>query len=232
MEFVRRALAEWPLLPVRLVRTRLGCWLLLLLGGLWWLQRGDPAADPVGVPVVAGTLGAVVCAAALAGSRGDRAALAHRLLHPTSPAAIAAGRWLSALCGAALLIAVVAGHAAWTTRGALVNVGAALAGLAAAAAVSACVLALVLVGGHRLAVLAFLWFLAVSAVPPQAMLRLGHRGVISLIGAGLLELGPSVWRYRDIATGDLGATAHAVVWIGVGLSLAAWQVARLGGRRL
>jgi hypothetical protein len=232
VEFVRRALAEWSLLPVRLVRTRLGVWLLLLLGGLWWLQRGDPAADPVGIAVVAGTLGAVVCAAALAGSKGDRAALAHRLLHPTSPGAIAVGRWLSALCGAALLIALVAGYAAWTVRGAPVLVGAALAGLAAAAAVSACVLALVLVGGQGVAVLAFLWFLAISVVAPAAMLRLGHGSIISLIGAGLLELGPSVWRYRNIATGDLGAAAHAVVWIGVGLRLAAWQVARLGGRRL
>jgi hypothetical protein len=101
VEFVRRALAEWPLLPVRLVRTRLGVWLLLLLGGLWWLQRGDPAADPVGVAVVAGTLGAVVCAAGLAGSRADRAALAHRLLHPTSPAAIAP---VARRCGAVAVV--------------------------------------------------------------------------------------------------------------------------------
>ncbi len=232
MEFVRRTLTEWPLLPVRLVRTRLGFWLLLLLGGLWWLQHGDPAADPVGVAVLAGTLGAVLCAAALAGSRDDRAALAHRLLQPTSPAAIAAGRWLSAACGAALLVLIVAGHAAWATPGARGSVGAALAGLAAAAAVSACVLALVLVGGSVLAVPAFLWFLLVSVVPPERMLGLGHRGVVWLMGAGVLEIGPSVWRYRGIATGDLGAMAHAVLWVGVGLSIAAWQVARLGGRRL
>lgn len=217
---------------MRLVRTRLGFHLLLLLAGLWWLQRGDPAADPVGIAVLAGTLGAVVCVSALAGSRDDRAALAHRLLHPTSPAAIAAGRWLAAVWGAGLLVAVLVGQAAWTTRGTLVHAGAALAGLAAAAAVSACVLALVLTGGSVLAVLAFLWFLAVSAVTPQAMLGLGHRGAVSLIGAGLLELGPSVWRYRDIATGDPGATAHAVLWVGVGCSIAAWRVARLGARRL
>jgi hypothetical protein len=232
MEFVRRTLSEWLLLPVRLVRTRLGLWLLLLLGGLWWLQRGDPAADPVGVAVLAGTLGAVVCAAALAGSAGDRAALAHRLLQPTSPAAIAAGRWLLAACGAALLVLIVAGHAAWATHGVRDTVGAAIAGLAAAAAVSACVLALVLVGGSALAVPAFLWFLLISAVPPERMLGLGHRGVVWLIGAGVLEIGPSVWRYRDIATGDLGATAHAVLWVGAGLSIARWRVARLGGRRL
>lgn len=232
MEFVRGVLAEWPLLAVRLRRTRLGIHLVLLLGGLWWLQRGDPAADPVGVAVLAGTLGAVVCAAALAGSKSDRAALAHRLLHPTSPAAIAAGRWVAAVCGAGLIVAVLAAHAAWTTRATLVHAGAALAGLAAAAAVAACVLALVLTGGTVLAVLAFSWFLLVSVLTPAAMLGLGHRGVVAIIGAGLLELGPSVWRYRDIATGDPGATAHAVLWVGVGCSIAAWRVARLGARRL
>jgi len=232
MKFVHRVLAEWPLLPARLVHTRLGVWLMLLLMGLWWLQRRDPAPDPVGIAVLTGALAAVVCAAALAGSRGDRAALAHRLLHPTSPAAIATGRWLCSVCGAVWLVLAVTVRAAWTAPGPLVGVGAALAGLAAGAATSACVLALVLVGGQGLAVLTFLWLLLVGAVPPEAILGLGHHGIVSLTGAGLLELGPSVWRYRDIATGDLGAAAHALVWVGVGLGVAAWRIARLGGRRL
>ncbi len=232
MEFVRRVLAEWPLLPARLVHTRLGIWLLLLLAGLWWLQGGAPAADPVGIAVLAGTLGAVVCAAALGGARADRAALAHRLLHPTSPVAIAAGRWLGSAGGAGCLVLVVTGRAAWTTHAPLVSAGATLAGLAAAAAVSACVLALVLLGGVGLALLAFLWLLLVSAVPPEAILGLGHRGVVPLIGAAFLELGPSVWRYRGIATGNPGAIAHVVLWVGVGLSIATWQITRLGRHRL
>jgi hypothetical protein len=177
-------------------------------------------------------LGAVVCADGLAASTGDRAALAHRLLHPTTPAAISTGRWLGAASGAALVVLALSGYAAWSTHGAIVGVGAPLAGMAAAVATSASVLALVLIGGHPAAVLAFLWFLFVSTVSPEAMLGLGHHGVVSTILAGMLEVGPAVWRYRDIALADLGATAHAVFWAGVGLAIATWRVSRLGGRAL
>lgn len=220
------------MLPARLARTRLGLWLLLLLVGLWWLEHGDPAADPVGIAVLAGTLSAVLCVGALAGSAPDRAALSHRLLQPTTPIAIATGRWLAAVCGAGLLVAVVAGQAAWTARGGLTYAGAAAAGLAAAAAVSAAVLALVWIGGNALAVLAFAWLFLVSALPPEALIGLWHGGVLALIGAGILEIGPSIWRYRSIAIGDLGGAAHAVAWIAVGLGIAAWRAARLGARRL
>ena len=232
MEFVRRTLTEWPLLPVRLVRTRLGVWWLVLVGALWWLQRGDPRADPVGIAVLAGTLGAVVCVAGLAASTADRAALAHRLLHPTTPAAITTGRWLGAVSGATLAICALSGYAAWSTHAASVGVGAPLAGVVAAVSASASALALVLVGGHPAAVLAFLWFLFVSTMSPEAMLGLGRHGVPATILAGMLEVGPSVWRYREVASGNLGAAAHAVLWVGAGLSIATWRVARRGGRRL
>jgi hypothetical protein len=220
------------LLPARLARTRLGLWLLLLLVGLWWLEHGDPAADPVGIAVLAGTLGAVLCVAALAGSAADRAALAHRLLHPTTPLAIAIGRWLAAVCGASLLVAIVVGQATWTTRGGVTYAGAAAAGLAAAAAVSAAVLALVWIGGNALAVLAFAWLFLVSALPPEALIGLWNGGLVALIGAGILEIGPAIWRYRSIAIGDLGGAAHAAAWIAVGLGIATWRATRLGARRL
>jgi hypothetical protein len=232
MRFLPQVLAELPLLPWRLLRTRLGLWLGLLMAGLWWLEHGDPAADPVGIAVLAGTLGAVICVAALAGSAADRAALAHRLLHPTTPLAIAIGRWLAAVCGASLLVAIVVGQAAWTTRVGLTYAGAAAAGLAAAAAVSAAVLALVWIGGNALAVLAFAWLFLVSALPPEALIGLWHGGVLALIGAGILEIGPSIWRYRSIAIGDMDGAAHAVVWIAVGLGIATWRATRLGARRL
>lgn len=232
MEFVRQTLAEWPLLPLRLVRTRLGIWLLLLVAGLWWLQHGDPAADPVGIAVLAGTLGAVVCVDGLAASHSDRAALAHRLLHPTSPSAITAGRWLGAVSGATLAVCVLCGYAAWATHGAVFGPGAPLAGVAAAVAAAASVLALVLVGGHPAAVLSFLWFLGFSTASPEAMLGLGHHGTVATILAGMLEIAPSVWRYRDIASGDLGAALHAVTWVGVGLTIATWRVSRIAGRAL
>jgi len=231
MRFIRLVLAELPLLPWRLVRTRLGLWLGLLMAGLWWLEHGDPAADPVGIAVLAGTLGAVICVAALAGSAADQAALAHRLLQPTTPVAIATGRWLAAVCGASSLVAIVAGHAAWTTRAGLTFAGAAAAGLAAAAAVSAAVLALAWIGGNALSALAFGWLFLVSALPPEALIG-RHGGPLALIGAGILEIGPSIWRYRGIAAGDLGGAAHAAAWIAVGLGIAAWRAARLGARRL
>lgn len=232
MTLARLVLAELPLLYWRIVRTRLGLWLGLLLAGVWWIERRDPAADPVGIAVLAGTLGGVVCVGSLSGSAADRAAVAHRLLHPTTPLAVAAGRWLAAVCGAGLVVGIVAGHAAWATRDTLTSVGAAAAGLATAAAVSAALLALVWFGGNLLAALAFGWLLFVSALPPETLIGLGHSGTFAMIGAAVLEVGPSIWRYRGIAVGDLGAVAHAVAWIGVGIGVATWRAARLGARRV
>lgn len=229
---MRCVLAEMPLLRVRLLRTRLGVWLTLLLGAILWLERTSPVPDPFGATVLVGILGAVLCVAALAGSRADRAALACRLLDPTSPGAVAAGRWLGAMCAASLLVLAVAVEGAWRADAVLASFEAAIAGLAAAAAVTGCTLALVLTGGNGLAMVWFAWLLLLSGAPPEAILGRGHASVAAIIAAGLLEIGPSVWRYRAIASGDLGAAAHAAAWAGIGLLVAAWRVARLGGRRL
>jgi len=228
--FLRRVLAEFPLLPWRVARTRLGLWLALLFVGLARLAGGE--TDPAAVAVLAGTMGAVVCVSGVAGSAADRAALTHRLLQPTTPIALAAGRWLAAAGGAAALVAGVAGYAACTTRDGPGAVGAAAAGLTAAAAVSAVVLPLVWTGGNALAVLTFAWLVLVSAMPPEAVIGLGRGGALAVFGASVLEVGPAMWRYRGVAAGDLGAAAHAAAWVGLGLGIAAWRAARLGARRL
>lgn len=232
MEFIRRVFAEWPLLPCRLVRSRLGLWLGLLTAVLWRLGHGVSNADPAAIAVLAGSLAAVLTAAALAGLPGDRPALAHRLLQPTSSLAIAAGRWLAATSGACAVVLVLAASLGWSPGGTVVHSEAIAAGMVAAGAVCAAVLPGVLIGGNALAVLAFGWLLLVSVAPPEVLIGLRHHGVVSFAGAALLEIGPSVWRYRGIATGDSGAVAHAALWVGAGIGLAAWGVARLGARRL
>jgi hypothetical protein len=229
---MRCVFAEWPLLPCRLVRSRLGVWLGLLTAVLWRLAHGVSTADPAAIAVLTGTLAAVLCTAALAGLPGDRAALAHRLLQPTSSLAIAAGRWLAATSGACAVVLVLAASLGWSPSGTVVHSGAIAAGMVAAGAVSAVVLCGVLVWGNAIAVLAFLWLLLVSVAPPEALIGIRHHGVVTFTGAALLEIGPAVWRYRGIATGDPGAVAHAAVWVGVGIALATWGVARLGARPL
>src|SRR5207245_2754662 len=94
-------LAEWQLLRSRLVRSRLGIWLLLLgAAGVWLAARGGPLT--VLAPHV-GMLGAVLGVAFTAGSDADRAALSLILTHPTTPLPLAAGRRLAALPAASAL---------------------------------------------------------------------------------------------------------------------------------
>ncbi|HMA43820.1 MAG TPA: hypothetical protein VKO86_07380, partial [Gemmatimonadales bacterium] len=75
MDFLRGVRADWPLLRIRLLRTRLGLWLVLVVAALLWLGRAAPTVDPVTVMLQAGALGAVLCVGYLAGSGSDRAAL-------------------------------------------------------------------------------------------------------------------------------------------------------------
>src|SRR5207247_906641 len=103
---LRCALAEWQLARTRLVRSRLGLWLLLLVGGLVLVAR-----HPVILALDTGMLAAVLAVAFTAGADSDRAALALTLTHPTTPLAVALGRWLAAgLAGG--------GSGAWAQGGA------------------------------------------------------------------------------------------------------------------
>src|SRR5262245_48064119 len=118
MRFLRRVVAEVTLLSPRLTRTRLGTSLLLLGLALMWLRsRG---LDPLTAVLQAGALGAVIGAAWVAGGARDRAALATALTHPTTPLAIATGRWVAIVLPAALLATRSEERrvgTGWSTRG-------------------------------------------------------------------------------------------------------------------
>jgi len=230
VDFLRGIRAEWPLLRIRLLRTRLGLWLVLVVVASLWLERTATAPDPLTTSLRAGALAAVLCIGYLAGSSPDRRALVLPLLHPLTSGAVTVGRWCAATGGAALVVLAVAAHAAWTTGAVPASLGAALAGLATAGAVGACTLALVWSGGNVLAGLLFVWLALAGGAPPESLIGASHPGPTRLLLAGLQEVAPAPWRYRAIASGDPGAAIHAVAWILIGLMLARWRARRLAGR--
>src|SRR4029077_9057065 len=89
----RCALVEWQGVRARLVRTRLGLWLLALVVSQLALPGSADAADLARLGLLAATL----AVAFGAGSDADRPALPLALSHPTTPTAVAAGRALSAI---------------------------------------------------------------------------------------------------------------------------------------
>src|SRR2546422_3222697 len=86
----------------RLTRPRHGVSLLGLGILLVWLS--SHGLDPLAVALHAGALGAVIGAAYAAAGESDRAALGFALTHPTTPLAIATGRYLAAVVPAAGLV--------------------------------------------------------------------------------------------------------------------------------
>ena len=227
MELLHGIRADWPFLRIRLLRTRLGLWLLLLVVALSWLERAAPASDPLATVLQAGTLGAVLCVGYLAGSGADRAALLLPLLHPTSAGTLVLGRWTAATAGAALAMLAVASHSAWTTGAVTASLERALAGLVAAGAVASCTFALVLAGGNVVAALYFIWLTLLGNAPPETLLAVPHPGLARIALAALVEVAPAPWRYRAIAEGDAGAMLHAAAWMVLGLGAARWLVRRL-----
>jgi hypothetical protein len=227
VDLLRNVRAEWPVLRIRLLRTRLGLWLVLVVVALLWIERAAPASDPLTTILQAGTLSAVLCVGYLVGSGADRAALLLPLLHPTTPGALVLGRWAAATGGAALAVLAVAAHTVWTTGAVAASLSAALAGLAAAAAVASCTLALVLTGGNVLATLFFVWLALVGSAPPETLIGAPHPGSIRTVLAVVLELAPAPWRYRSISTGDAGALLHAAAWVALGLAAARNLVGRV-----
>ena len=217
MHFLRCVFAEWALVRPRLLRTRLGACLLLLGATLVWL--GNRGADPLAVALHAGALGGVLSAAFAAGSSADRAAFAIALAHPTTPLAVACGRWLSAVIPAAGLTIACTALVRWEWD-------AAAAGLAAAAAVAACALAAVLVAGAGAALPLFLFMALAGAAPPEAIVGVAEPGALRLAVASALELGPALWRYREVAGGDAGALLHAATWAALGVVLSSALVRR------
>ncbi len=212
MRFLRCVHAEFLLILPRLTRTRLGISLLALGATLVWLRTYG--LDPLTIALQAGALGAIVACAGVVGHEGDRAAFATALAHPTTPLAVATGRWLTIVLAASALTVVCTLAIGWRT-------GAVVAGLLAAAAVGSCALAVVLLVGRSAALALFLFIAVAGTVAPERLVALASPGVLRLTAASALELGPALWHYRDIATGDAGAIVHAVAWSGLGILLAA-----------
>jgi hypothetical protein len=218
MGFLHCALAEWPFLRIRLLRTRLGVWLVLLLAVVLRLDHAAGARDPLAAVLLVASAGATLCVAYLAGARADRAALALALLHPRFPGAVTVGRWLAATSGAAILVLVAAIHS---------GVGVALAGVVTAATMSAWTLALGWWGGNVLVGAWLIWLALAGGASPETVLAHSHPGAARYAVAGALEVVPALWRYRGLAIGEPGATAHAAVWIALGLAGARARAARV-----
>ena len=226
MHWLRCVVAEWQLLRSRLVRSRLGIWLLLLgAAGVWLAARGGPLT--VLAPHVA-MLGAVLGVAFTAASDADRAALSLILTHPTTPLAVAAGRWLAALTAAATLVLAllfVSGAVASGPGGLLVRAGAAACGAAAAAA--GCALVAGAAGGNTLAGVLFLYIAVPSVVSADALATAPAAGMLARVGALVLELLPGAWRYAALERGDPLGWVHAACWAVGGVA----GTARLLSRR-
>jgi len=216
VHFLRCVHAEWLLLRPRLTRTRLGVFLLALAISLVWLQQRG--VDPVIVSLHAGALGAVLGAGFMVGAGRDRAAFATALGHPTTPLAIAVGRWV------AIAVPAIAVTLACTIPGGW-QPGAVVAGSTAALAVAGCALVVVLAGGSGAAVALFLLMAIAGSVSPERLIGLAHPGALRVAAASVLELGPALWHYRDVATGDLGAVLHGGAWAGLGIILASGLIA-------
>jgi hypothetical protein len=215
MRFLHCVHAEFLLVSPRLFRTRLGLALLALGVTLVWLRAHG--LEPLTVALQAGALGAVVGAAGVVGHENDRAALATALTHPTIPLAVATGRWFAIVLPAAALASAmgVAGPA-----------GSVAAGIMAAAAVGGFALAVVLPLGNGAALSLFLFMAVAGTVAPERLVDLAQPGALRLAAASALELGPALWHYRDIATGDPGAALHAIAWSGLGILVARWLISR------
>lgn len=217
MGFLRCALSEWPFLRIRLLRTRLGVWLVLLLAVVLRLDRTAAVSDPLAAVLLVAGGGATLCVAYLAGARADRLAVGPALLHPRSPGAMTVGRWLAATGGAAVLVIAAAVH---------VGIGIALAGLVTAATMSAWTLALAWSGGNVLVGAWLIWLALAGGQSPEAILAHPHPGPLRCAIAAALEILPGLWRYRGLASADLGAAAHAALWVLVGLAIARSRAGR------
>lgn len=224
---LRGVLAEWQLVRARLVRSRLGLWLLLLEVGFVWLALGSGNGVLAPLALRTAMLAAVLGVAFTAGSAADRAALALTLTHPTTPVAVAAGRWLAAVTPAVLVTlggSVVAALARGWEVTDVVRAALPLAG--AAGAVAACALLAVWVAGNGLAAILFFYIALVGGLTPTDLAQRFEPGVVRSLGAALLSFAPSPWRYDRLAAAAAGAWLHAAAWVVSGVGLASFVLRR------
>ncbi len=227
MHALRCVLAEWQLLRARLLRSRLGLWLLLLGAGAAWLAAHASTADLPALALAVAMLGAVLGVAFAAGSDADRASLLLTLTHPTSPLAVATGRWLAAVTAATCLLVAwlfVAG-----ARDGFIGldfVRVAIAGAAAAAAIAAGTLVAVWSVGNALAGVLFLYIGVLSTLSPDALRSTAPPSALRSVVVAVLELLPGVWRYHGLTAGDTAAWGHAALWVATGVPLAALVLRR------
>jgi len=217
------ALAEWRVVRARVVRTRLGLWLLALAVAALALP-GTTEAD--GLARV-GLLAAALVVAFGAGSDADRAALPLALTHPTTPAAVAAGRALAGVAVAdAVVLTVVAGHV-WRHGWLDPHLArSAVAGMAAAAAGAGCALAVAWTFGNVLVGALVAYFALLSAVPPDGLAALFGPHPLVTMGSALVWVLPGTWRAAPLAAGEPGAWLHALAWAVGGTALAALRLRR------
>jgi len=217
MRFLHCVHAEFLLAFPRLARTRLGVSLVALGTTLIWLSAH--ALDALTVTLQAGALGSILGAAAIVGHDTDRAALTTALTHPTTPLAVATGRWLAIVLPASVLVMVCVTAIGW-------RADAILAGMVATAAVGSFALAVVLPLGRGAALALFLFMAVAGTIPPERLVDLARPGMARLAAASAMELGPALWHYRDIVNADWGAILHALAWTGLGILLAAAFIGR------
>jgi len=229
MLFVYAALAEWQIARARLLRTRLGLWLLLIGAGFVALAAHPAGPCPRAVATHAAMLGAVLAVAFTLGSDLDRAALELVFAHPTSPAAVLWGRWL-----AATALAAAAGcAAAWVGPRPARLAEIASAGLIAAGATAGCATAAAVLGGNALTAVLFLYIGVAGGGSPSVWERLAPGGVARQAVTALGMVLPAPWRYGGLETGDPGAWRHALAWTVLGVPLAVFglSVRRWARRR-
>ncbi len=213
------AAAEWRVVRVLLWRSRLGLWLAVLVTGNALLVGVQPGIGTTAPAVRLGLLAGIV--AGTLGAGRERAAMLLTLTHPVTPHGIAAARGLvlTAVSAAAALAGLAAVAFALAVPVApLLPVAA--AAVAAAAAGTGAALGLSWLGGTALSGFLFAYVVFVSGLSPDVWAVLARPGVVRGAGIALLETLPSLWRYRALAVGDLGAWLHAAAWAAGGAALA------------
>lgn len=227
MAILVQAIAEWQVVRARLTRSRLGPWLLALAVSGAWLAARRPDPDPAGPGARLGLLVGVLAVAFAGGTAADRAGLCATLAHPTTPVRLAAGRALALTALAAGAVAV--GLACLGALGAVPFVALAtalLGGVGAAAAAVGAGLALAWVGGPAAPTVLFGYFALLSGMPPEVWGAVVSVEPLRSLGRVALDGLPGLWRYRALASGDVGAWAHAAAWAVGGAALAGWRLHR------